>query len=218
MPEGAFLFLFKATGVTIKLSVGSLILAFLLGLIFGWMRASGIFILKYIALLYIQVMRGIPLLVILLTVFYLLPVLTNQQVPDLIAVIVSLSIYGGAYAAEIVRAGIESIDRGQWEAARSSGLNAWQVMRFVVMPQAFLVIIPPAVGLFVSLLKDSSLATVVGYVELMKAGDIVRNNPPFYTFGPLSVVAFNYFVICFSLSRFGTWLEKRMSRGRQRIQ
>ena len=98
-----------------------------------------------------------------------------------------------------------------------TGLNAWQVMRFVVMPQAFLVIIPPAVGLFVSLLKDSSLATVVGYVELMKAGDIVRNNPPFYTFGPLSVVAFNYFVICFSLSRFGNWLEKRMSRGRQRI-
>jgi polar amino acid transport system permease protein len=79
-----------------------------------------------------------------------------------------------------------------------------------------LVIIPPGIGLFVGLIKDSSLATVVGYVELMKAGDIVRNNPPFYTFGPLSVVALNYFVVCFSLSRFGSWLETKLSRGRQR--
>jgi len=89
-------------------------------------------------------------------------------------------------------------------------------MRFIVMPQAFLVIIPPGVGLFVGMIKDSSLATVVGYVELMKAGEIVRNNPPFYTFGPLSVVALNYFVLCFTLSRFGRWLEQRLSRGSAR--
>jgi polar amino acid transport system permease protein len=187
-----------------------------LGLVFGIMRASRIHVFRYVALVYIEVVRGIPLLVVLLTIFFLLPILMNQQVPDFIAVVTSLALYGGAFAAEIVRAGIESIGRGQWEAARSSGLSTWQVMRFIVMPQAFLVIIPPAAGLFVGLIKDSSLATVVGYVELMKAGDIVRNNPPFYTFGPLSVVALNYFVLCFSLSRFGRWLEQRLSRGRAR--
>lgn len=216
MPEGAFGFLLEATWVTVKLSVVSLALAFLLGLVFGIMRASGILALRYLSLVYVEVMRGIPLLVTLLTVFFLLPILMNQQVPDFMAVVASLALYGGAFAAEIVRAGIESIGRGQWEAARSSGLNPWQVMRFIVMPQAFLVIIPPGVGLFVGMIKDSSLATVVGYVELMKAGDIVRNNPPFYTFGPLSVVALNYFVLCFSLSLFGRWLEQRLSRGRAR--
>ena len=216
MPEGAFVFLLKATWVTVKLSVVSLALAFLLGLVFGIMRASGILALRYVSLLYIEVVRGIPLLVTLLTVFYLIPIVMNQQVPDFMAVVASLALYGGAFAAEIVRAGIESIGRGQWEAARSTGLNPWQVMRFIVMPQAFLVIIPPGVGLFVGMIKDSSLATVVGYVELMKAGDIVRNNPPFYTFGPLSVVALNYFILCFSLSLFGRWLEQRLSRGRAR--
>jgi polar amino acid transport system permease protein len=216
MPEGAFGFLLEATWVTVKLSSLSLVLAFLLGLVFGIMRASRIHVFRYVALVYIEVVRGIPLLVVLLTIFFLLPILMNQQVPDFIAVVTSLALYGGAFAAEIVRAGIESIGRGQWEAARSSGLSTWQVMRFIVMPQAFLVIIPPAAGLFVGLIKDSSLATVVGYVELMKAGDIVRNNPPFYTFGPLSVVALNYFVLCFSLSRFGRWLEQRLSRGRAR--
>jgi polar amino acid transport system permease protein len=216
MPEGAFGFLLEATWVTVKLSSLSLVLAFLLGLVFGIMRASRIHVFRYVALVYIEVVRGIPLLVVLLTIFFLLPILMNQQVPDFIAVVTSLALYGGAFAAEIVRAGIESIGRGQWEAARSSGLSTWQVMRFIVMPQAFLVIIPPAAGLFVGLIKDSSLATVVGYVELMKAGDIVRNNSPFYTFGPLSVVALNYFVLCFSLSRFGRWLEQRLSRGRAR--
>jgi len=216
MPEGAFVFLLKATWVTVKLSVVSLALAFLLGLVFGIMRASRILVLRYVSLLYVEVVRGIPLLVTLLTVFYLIPIVMNQQVPDFMAVVASLALYGGAFAAEIVRAGIESIGRGQWEAARSTGLNPWQVMRFIVMPQAFLVIIPPGVGLFVGMIKDSSLATVVGYVELMKAGEIVRNNPPFYTFGPLSVVALNYFVLCFTLSRFGRWLEQRLSRGSAR--
>ncbi|MBI4011647.1 MAG: amino acid ABC transporter permease [Candidatus Rokubacteria bacterium] len=216
MPPGAFLFLLQATWVTIKLSATALVLAFLLGLIFGWMRASGVWVLKYPSILYIEVVRGIPLLVTLLTLFYLIPIALNQQVPDFIAVVAALSLYGGAFAAEIVRAGIQSVGRGQWEAARSSGLNTWQVMRCVVMPQALLVIIPPGVGLFVGLIKDSSLATVVGYVELMKAGDIVRNNPPFYTFGPLSIVALNYFIVCLSLSRFGHWLERRLGRGRVR--
>jgi polar amino acid transport system permease protein len=216
MPEGAFLFLLAATWVTIRLSAISLVLAFLVGLIFGCMRASSILVIRYASLLYIEVMRGIPLLVTLLTVFYLLPVLMNHAVPDFLAVVLCLTLYGGAFAAEIVRAGIESIGRGQWEAARSSGLNLWQIMRHVVMPQAFLVIIPPSIGLFVGLIKDSSLATIVGYVELMKAGDIVRNNPPFYTFGPLSLVALNYFIVCFSLSCFGRWLEQKVGRWRTR--
>ena len=216
MPKGAFLFLLSATWVTIRLSAISLVLAFLVGLVFGCMRASTVLALRAIAAAYIEVVRGIPLLVTLLTIFYMLPVLMNQNVPDFFAVVLSLTLYGGAFAAEIVRAGIESIGRGQWEAARSSGLNTWHIMRYVVMPQASLVIIPPSIGLFVDLIKDSSLATVVGYVELMKAGDIVRNNPPFYTFGPLSLVALNYFVVCFSLSRFGRWLEQQVGKWRPR--
>jgi polar amino acid transport system permease protein len=201
-------FLFKGTIITIELSALSLVMALLLGLFFGTMRASKYFALRAMACVYIEVLRGTPLLIIMMFVFYCIPILLAKEISPFIAATLSLSFYGGAYAAEIVRAGIESIAKGQWEAARSTGLSGVKLMRFVILPQAFRVMIPPGVGLFVSLVKDSSLASIIGYVELTRASEIIRMNI-YETWGPLSIVAANYFVICYLLSKLGAHTEKR---------
>ena len=204
----SILFLFKGTLITIKLSALSLVLALFLGFLFGIMRASKYFPLRAIAYAYIEILRGTPLLIIMMFAFYCIPILLEKEISPFIAATLSLSLYGGAYAAEIVRAGIESIARGQWEAARSTGLSALKVMRFVILPQAFRVMIPPGVGLFVALVKDSSLASIIGYVELTRASEIIRMNI-YETWGPLSIVAANYFVICYLLSKLGAYTERR---------
>jgi His/Glu/Gln/Arg/opine family amino acid ABC transporter permease subunit len=201
-------FLLKGTAVTVKLSFLSLFMAFLLGFLFGMMKASKPFLLRGIATIYIEVLRGTPLLVNMLFVFYCVPILLGKEISPFVAAVTSLSLYGGAYAAEIVRGGIESVDRGQWEAAQATGLGHIQMMRHVVLPQAFRVMIPPGVGLFIAMVKDSSLASIIGYVELTRAGDIVRANN-FTTWGPLAIVAVNYFVLCYLLSKFGAYTEKR---------
>ncbi len=208
MDLDSVLFLFKGTIITIQLSVFSLVVAFFLGFFFGIMRASRYVIFRGIALIYIEILRGTPLLIIMMFVFYCIPILLEKEVSPFIAATLSLSFYGGAYAAEIVRAGIESIERGQWEAARSTGLSGIQVMRHVILPQAFRVMIPPGIGLFVSLVKDSSIASIIGYVELTRASEIVRINI-YKTWGPLSIVAANYFIICYLLSKFGAIVEER---------
>ena len=208
MDSDSVLFLFKGTIVTIQLSIFSLVIAFFLGVFFGIMRASRYMLLKGFSLIYIEILRGTPLLIIMMFVFYCIPILLQKEISPFIAATISLSFYGGAYAAEIVRAGIEAIERGQWEAARSTGLSGVQVMRYVILPQAFRVMIPPGIGLFVSLVKDSSLASIIGYVELTRASEIVRINI-YKTWGPLSIVAVNYFIICYLLSKFGTIMEKR---------
>ncbi len=210
MDLDSVLFLFKGTIITIKLSILSLLIALLLGFFFGIMRASRFFPLKGIAIVYIEILRGSPLLIIMMFVFYCIPILMGKEISPFIAATISLSFYGGAYAAEIVRAGIESIEKGQWEAARSTGLSGVQVMQFIILPQAFRVMIPPGIGLFVSLVKDSSLASIIGYVELMRASEIIRINI-YKTWGPLSIVAVNYFVICYVLSKLGAVAEKKFS-------
>ena len=203
-------FLFKGTFVTIELSVFSLAIAFFLGFFFGILRTSKHFLIKGFAILYIEILRGSPLLIIMLFVFYCIPILVGKEISAFAAAIISLSLYGGAYAAEVVRAGIESIEKGQWEAARSTGLSGVQLMRYIILPQAFRVMIPPGIGLFIAMVKDSSLASIIGYVELTRASEIIRINI-YKTWGPLSIVAINYFVICYLLSKLGAYTEKRFS-------
>ena len=187
--------LLKGALVTIYLSALSLLLALVLGIILGILRTSRNVILRNVVRVYVELFRSLPLLLLMFLMFFAAPVVLRLDVPPFTAVIVSLVLYVGAYMTEIVRGAIESVHHAQWEAAYSLALRPTQVLRYVIMPQAVRVAIPPTVGLLVGSIKDSSLASAVGYVELTRAGLTIRN-VTMTSFGVLFVVAAIYFVIC----------------------
>ena len=136
-----------------------------------------------------------------------------MDIPPYPAAISALSLHCSAYMAEIVRSGIQSIPKGQWEAAASLGLPYYRTMRLIVLPQALRVMIPPTIGVYVSTIKESSLASIIGFVELLGQGMAIReSNARRSTADVLVAVAFGYFVICFSLSQLGRHLERRTAR------
>jgi polar amino acid transport system permease protein len=141
-------------------------------------------------------------------VFFALPLL-GFQVPILVAGIATLMINSSAFMAEIVRAGIESVGKEQWEAARSLGMGYVQAMRWVVLPQAFRVMIPPGVGLLIGLIKDSSVISVISYMELTRVGQILTEKT-FLSFQVFGIVAGLYFLLCYPLSRMALYAERRL--------
>jgi len=148
-------------------------------------------------------------LVQLFLVYFGLPSLIGKPVPPLTAAIVAMGINSGAYVAEIVRAGIQSIDKGQMEAAQSLGLTYAQAMRYVVFPQAFRRIIPPLGNEFIALLKDSSLVSVIALEDLLRKGQVVITRT-FRPFEVYMVVALIYLIMTLAISRLVAWSEKRL--------
>ena len=141
--------------------------------------------------------------------FYGIPLLCDVDVSQSVASIASLTVYSGAYIAEIVRGAIQSIPKGQTEAANALGMSALQRVRLVILPQAVRVMIPPLVGFFIALVKDSSLVSAIGYIDLTRSGKIVGN----LTMNPMLsfvFVAVFYFVICYSLSRLARYSERKL--------
>jgi polar amino acid transport system permease protein len=204
------LLLLRGLLITLELSLGALVLGSLGGIVLGAMRCSSWRILKTIALGYIEVIRSIPFLILLFFVFFAVPLALDIDVPPYPAAIAALSVHCSAYMGEVVRSGIESIPKGQWEAAASLGLPYYRVMRLVVLPQALRVMIPPTIGVYVSVIKESSLASVIGFVELLGQGMAIREaNSLRNTADVLVAVALGYFVICFSLSQIGRYFERR---------
>ena len=193
--------------VTIKISIISMFFAFLIGLVVAVMRLSGVPALDYIGSVYVTIIRGTPLLVQLF-IFYFI-VATIFDMPRFWAGVMSLSIFYGAYIAEILRGAIQSIDKGQHEAAKSLGFNSFQRMRYIILPQSLRKALPALVGEHISLIKDSSLVSVISITDLTKVGrEIVANTfSPFETW--LSVAAL-YLMLTSVLSYTGHKLEKRM--------
>lgn len=160
---------------------------------------------------FIYVVQGIPLIVLLFIAYFGMANL-GLDVPPIVGAGVALTLFAGTFLGEIWRGAIATVPKGQWESAAALGLRWGQTMRKVVAPQAVRVAIPPTVGFLVQLVKNTSLASLIGYVELTRAGQLVSN----ITFSPLPVfctVAALYFAVCFPLSRFSRWLEKRMAAG-----
>lgn len=150
--------------LTIGLSACALVVSTLLGLAAALGRRSSFLPLRYLAVGYVELVRGLPFLVLILFLFYAVPLIT--QIGDRFTFgVVALSLFAGAYIAEIIRSGIESISQAQWESARAIGLTPVQTYRYVVFPQALRQIIPPLTGQFASLIKDSSLLSVIGLAE-----------------------------------------------------
>ncbi len=199
-----------ATGlwVTIKISFISLFFAIILGLIFGLMRVAKNQTARDLSLTYVELIRGTPLLVQIFIVYFFIG--TVLDFDRFTAGVVALSVFTGAYVAEIVRAGIQSIPPGQMEAARSLGMTYPKAMMYVVLPQALKRTLPPLAGQFINLIKDSSLVSVISITDLTKAGREVVSG----SFAPFEVwftVAALYLVVTGTLSWAIQRLEKRLS-------
>jgi polar amino acid transport system permease protein len=194
---------------TLVVSLGSICLGFCLGVVGGLARISKNVVVRELATVYVEFFRGTPLLV-QIYVFYFCIAAAIHFDNTLIIGIVTLAFFSGAYISEIVRAGIESIDKGQVEAANSIGLSHWQTMRHIVFPQALRRIIPPVTGQFVSLIKDSSLLSVISVRELTKASEVI-NATTYKTFEAYLPLAGLYLLLTYPLSYLTRRLEKRMS-------
>jgi polar amino acid transport system permease protein len=200
---------FRALGLTIWLSWLSLIIGAFGGLLLALMRTSNVRVLRLIALLYTEFFRSIPILIVLFFFFYGAPLAFDINLSAFAAATAALSAHASALMSEVIRAGIESVGRGQWEAAHSSGLTNAQVMRHVVGPQAMQVILPPSVNIYIMILKESSIASIIGYVELTATGLLIREAHG-GGFAILGIVALLYFIVCYAISLAGGLLERRM--------
>ena len=207
----SFPLLLVGAGVTIKITALSVALGVVIGLFVGIARISRIKILRVLAAIYVDFFRGTPLLVQIFLVYFALPVITGQRVDPFVAAIGSCGINSGAYVAEIFRAGIQSIDKGQMEAGRSLGMTWVQTMRYIIVPQAFKRVIPPLGNEFIALLKDSSLVSVIGFEELTRRGQLIIAK----TYASLEIwfsVAIIYLIMTLSISRLVAYLEKRFKQ------
>jgi len=195
--------------VTLKISGLALAIAFVLASILAFMRISNYYFLKDIATFYIAVIRGTPLLVQIFIFYFIIATIFNIE--RFYAGAISLGLFYGAYIAEVLRGAIQSIDKGQTEAAKSLGMNYVQTMGSIIMPQAFKRALPTLVGEMIALVKDSSLVSVISITDLTKVGrEIVAN-----TFSPFEtwlVIAAIYFSITFTLSIIGRKIENKMKQ------
>ncbi len=205
LPDGIF--------VTFQVTIGSIALAIVIGLVAGLGRMSKIRIINLIASTYIEIIRGIPLLVQLFYLYYALG--RFLLVPDILAAIIAMSVCYGAYMAEVIRAGIESIDWGQTEAAQSLGFNRTQTMFYVILPQAWRTILPPVGNEFIALLKDTSLVSILAVSDLLRRGREFASESFLY-FETYTMIAIIYLIITLILSKLVAQMEERLGRYEQR--
>lgn len=200
--------LLMGAGVTIEITAFSVAIGFFIGLFVGIARISQFKILRIMAAVYADCIRGTPLLVQIFLIYFALPMAIGQRVEPFIAAVAACGINSGAYVSEIFRAGIQAIDVGQMEAGRSLGLTWWQTMRFIILPQAFKNILPPLGNEFIAMLKDSSLVSVIGFEELTRRGQLIIAQ----TYGSFEIwmtVAVLYLIMTMAISRIVAFLEKR---------
>jgi aspartate/glutamate/glutamine transport system permease protein len=197
-------------GNTLKASVLALIGSFILGTLLAMMRISAYRILQVVSTVYIEFVRNIPLLLIVLVFFLAVP---SMGIPldGFTAGTIGLTVYTAAFIAEVLRAGILSIPKGQTEASRSSGLTYFQTMRFVILPQAIKIVIPPLGNQFLNLIKNSSILGVVSGFDLMYYGDMISTET-LVTFSVYIFVGLFYLVLTVPLSFAIRYLESRLAR------
>jgi glutamine transport system permease protein len=202
--------LMRGVWYTIYLTVGGLFFGFLLGVTVGLMKLARNFFARKLAGLYIELIRGTPMLVQAMFLYYGVPMAMGLRIPPLIAGIIVIAINSGAYIAEIVRGAIQSINIGQTEAGRSIGLTRAQTMRYIIWPQAFRRMIPPLGNQFIISLKDTSLLMVIGVGELLRTGqEIVAVT--FRAFEVYMAVALVYLAMTMTIAKALRMLEHRLT-------
>lgn len=204
----AFPYLMDGLQTTLYIFVVAIILGFIIGLIVALFRLSPFKILNFIALVFVNAIRGTPFIVQLFFIYFGLNTLEFISLDRVPAGIITVAINAGAYFSEIIRAGIQSIDKGQTEAARSLGFTGGQNMRFIVLPQAFRRMLPAITNQAIISLKDTSLLSIIGITDIMQRGQVQASA----TFDPLNVwliVGIIYFVIIYLLSLLASYAERR---------
>jgi len=198
-------------GLTLYLAVVSLALSFIVGLVLGLLSVSRNRLLRWGSMTVIQTIRGMPLLMVIFWMFFLLPAMLGGGMTAAWTIIVALTLFTSAYMSEIVRAGITGIPKGQMEAAISTGLSHGQAMIHIVLPQALRNMIPSFVNQFVSMIKDTSLAFIVGVTELTQIATQINNRTMLYPTEIFIFIAVIYFIMCFAFTELSRWLERRLA-------
>ncbi|MDW6062548.1 amino acid ABC transporter permease [Streptomyces sp. NPDC059679] len=202
--------LLRAMGVTLELGVVSFVLGCALGLLVGLARISRFRLLKGLAIVYVSLFRGTPLLIQIMLVYYGLPQI-GIMIEPIPSAILALTVYAAAYLSENFRAGIIAVDRGQWEAAHSMGMPYWKMLRRIVAPQAVRVAMPPIGSRFIALMKDTSLASAVTVVELTRVAESIGSST-FRYMEALLVAGAAYWLINTLLSVGQGALERRLGK------
>ncbi len=212
-----FFMLLRSLGYTLLLTLLALAFAMVIGLIFALFNVSRAKILNVVGTVYVDAIRGVPLIVLAYFIYFGFPQfmrligVNNFRLPALQAGTIALSMNCGAYMAEIFRAGIQSIDKGQMEAARSLGLPYGKSMRHVILPQAFKVMVPSIINQFIITLKDTSILSVIGYPELTNMGKTISGNT-FKSLQTWAIVGIFYMVVIVTLSRLAKLIERRLKK------
>ncbi|MCD7840370.1 MAG: amino acid ABC transporter permease [Erysipelotrichaceae bacterium] len=210
------LFLLKGAGISLGLAAVSLVFGLVLGIIGAACKISKNRVLQIIANVYVEVIRGTPMLLQIYLIFNVVPMIVSSFTGEAFRMnyyligIIAMSINSGAYQVELIRSGINGVDKGQWEACETIGLSYFQTLRFVVLPQAFKRIIPPLVSEFITLIKDSSLISCIGAIELMNASRVLGNQ--YYEYmTPYCLAGVYYLVMTLTISQISKALERKLS-------
>ncbi len=196
-------------GGTLRLAIPAMILGLILGIFIGLGRLAPSAWIRIVTTIYVEFFRGVPLVMVIFWFWFIIPILLGLPLPEYGVALAAFVFFESAYLGEIVRAGIQSVPRGQAEAATATGLTRAQTMRYVILPQALRNMIPALVTQFIVLLKDTSLASIIGYVDLTKAAQIVNNREirPFELYLFIAVV---YWLCTYGMSRYARHLERRL--------
>lgn len=197
-------------GGTLRLAIPAIVLGFILGIFIGLGRLARSRWIRMASTVYVEFFRGVPLIMVIFWFWFIIPLLLRVSLPEYGVALTAFVVFEAAYLGEIVRAGIQSVPRGQVEAAIATGLTQSQTMRNVVLPQALKNMIPALVTQFIVLFKDTSLASIIGYVDLTKAAQIVNNREirPFELYLFIAVV---YWLCTYGMSLYARYLEKRLT-------
>jgi general L-amino acid transport system permease protein len=207
--------------LTIMLASLSIVFAFPLSVVVALGRRSKMPAIKTLCVLYVELIRGVPLISVLFMASFMFPLFMppGTTIDVLVRVLVGITLFAAAYMAEIVRGGLQAISKGQQEAADTLGLSYWQAQRKIILPQALALVVPGVMNNFISIFKDTSLVTIVSLYELTGAMGLALNSDsnwrPFKIEAYLCIAAI-YFLFCFSMSRYSLWIEKRLSLSKNR--
>ena len=201
--------------LTLLLSIFGLTAAYPLGVILALGRQSKMPTIKWMSIVYIELIRGVPLISLLFMGSFIFPLFLPEGVnfPTILRALVAIIIFTAAYIAEVVRGGLQGMERGQYEAAESIGLNYFLTMRLIILPQALKIVIPPTVQQLISAFKDTSLVVIIALFDLLKTSQTVLSNPEWMGFSREAYifVAILYFLGCFSMANYSRKLEKELS-------
>lgn len=207
--------------LTIMLATLSIVFAFPLSILVALGRRSSLPAISTLCTVYVELIRGVPLISVLFMASFMFPLFMppGTSIDVLLRVLVGITLFAAAYMAEIIRGGLQAIPKGQYEAADSLGLGYWQAHRKIILPQALATVVPGVMNNFISIFKDTSLVTIVSLYELTGAMGLALNSDanwrPFKIEAYLFIAAV-YFAFCFAMSRYSLWIEKQLSRSRNR--